>query len=198
MKVSEAKIIEVAYRLFKHHGIRSTSLQKVARACSISLNDINLIFDSKRELVLAEIRHTLEKKTTYLVINSSISPSAVSELKNFHTFIDDTIADLGAEILSELRRYHPMALDQIREQVDNQLIPYLQRIIERGISEEFYRNEIDSELYISSYIFIIRSILESDRYDWAETKRMINHINDIFLHGALSEKGMRIKSYKVE
>ena len=102
-----------------------------------------------------------------------------------------TLTDLGAEILTELRRYHPLGLDQLRDLVDHKLIPCLQRNMERGHTEGFFRNEVDSEQYASAYFYILRTVLESER-DWIETKKAITHINDIFLHGVLNTKGMRI------
>ena len=191
MKAGEEKIMEVAYRLFKQRGVRSTNLQHVARGCNSSLWDINLIFKSKKDLVLAVVRHTLNKKTAYLLINSSLSASAVTELNNFFKFVDDTLADLGAEILTEIRRYNPLALDQLRDLVDHKLIPCLQRNMERGHTEGFFRNEVDSGQYASAYFYILRTVLESER-DWIETRKAITHINDIFLHGVLNTKGMRI------
>ena len=63
--------------------------------------------------------------------------------------------------------------------------------MERGRTEGFFRNEVDSEQYASAYFYILRTVLESER-DWIETKKAITHINDIFLHGVLNTKGMRI------
>lgn len=191
MKIGEEKIVEVAYRLFKQRGVRLTNLQHVARECGCSLWDVNLIFKSKKDLVLAVVRNILNKKTVYLLINASLSPSAVAELNNFFKFVDDTMADLSTEIFTELKRYHPLALDQLSDLVEHKLIPCLQKNMERGRSEGFFRNELDSEQYASTYFYILRTVLESER-DWVETKKAITHINSIFLHGALNIKGMRI------
>ena len=191
MKIGEEKIIEVAYRLFKENGVRLTRLPQVARACRTSLYDISLAFASKKDLVLAVIKHTFEKKTAYLLINSSLSPSAVTELNNFFKFIEECMADLGVDIFSEITRYHPWALDQLKELVDQKLTPYLQRNIERGLREGFYRENLDSEEYASTYFFFLRRILESGR-DWSEIERTIMHINNIYRHGVLNVRGMRV------
>ena len=87
MKAGEEKIMEVAYRLFKQRGVRSTNLQHVARGCNSSLWDINLIVKSKKDLVLAVVRHTVNKKTGYLLINAALCPSAVTELNSFFKFL---------------------------------------------------------------------------------------------------------------
>jgi AcrR family transcriptional regulator len=192
MKLSEDKIIEVAYRLFKRRGVRSINMQNVAHGCGIGHQDIISIFSSKEELVLSVVKHTLNKKTSYMLINSSLSPSAVTELKNFFKVIDETIADLGADILTELRQYQPLTLDQIWELVDNKIIPNLQRIIERGLGEGFYRDDLDHELYVTTYIYFLHLVLENDNHNWEETLRIIHHVNDIFFHGVLNVKGMRI------
>jgi len=192
MKVEEEKILAVAYRLFRQKGVRSTSLQHIARACGTSVWDINRVFQSKKDMVLAAVRHRFTQKSAYLLINPSLSPSAVAELHNFFQFIEDHIADLGPDIWEELRRYHPVSLDQLQELVDHQLIPYLQRNVERGLQEGFYRNDLDYELYVPTYFYILRTVLESNRQDWTDTKRTIRHIHDLFFHGTLNVKGMRI------
>ncbi len=191
MKVGEEKIIETAHALFKQRGIRFTSMQKVARNCGISVSDVNLLFKSKKELMMAVVRHTVNKKTAYLVINSTLAPSAVTELETFYRFVEETIEALGGEILLELKRHHPFALDQLRDVVEDTLLPYLKKNIQRGFAEGFYREGLNAELYGSTYFYFLRIVLESE-CDWTQTKRAITHINDIFLHGVLNVKGMRI------
>ena len=98
MKAGEEKIMEVAYRLFKQRGVRSTNLQHVARDCNSSVWDINLIFESKKDLLLAVVRHTVNKKTAHLLINSALSPSAVTELNNFFKFVRNNLVPFTRDI----------------------------------------------------------------------------------------------------
>ena len=192
MKADEEKILDVAYTLFRQKSVRSISLQQIARASGVSVWDVTSNFKSKRELVLAVVKHLLNKKSAYLLINSSLCPSAVSELTSFFKFVDDNLREFGTGILEELRRYHPHALDQLQELVDMKLKPHLQRIIERGVSEGFYREDLDHQLYVPTYFYVLRSVLENESLDWTATMRLINHINDVFFHGVLNVKGMRI------
>ena len=191
MKVGEEKIIETAYKLFRQRGIRSIRMQKVARICGISVLDINLQFKSKKDLLLAVVRYIVNKKAAYLLISAPLAPSAVTELNTFFKFVDDTIEALGSEILVELKRYHPLALDQLQDVVDGKLIPCLRQNVQRGLTEGFYREGLDAELYASTYFYILRIVLESEG-DWTQTKKAIEHTNDIFLHGVLNVKGMRV------
>ena len=191
MMVSEEKMIEGAHRLFKQRGVRSTKMQDVARACRVDLQEVTLIFKSKKDLVLTVFRHVVTKKAAYLSIVSSLSPSAVSELNTFFKFVNETIGALGAEFFMELKRYQPLALDQLKHLVDETLIPYLQKNMQRGLLEGFYRAELDSELYAVTYFYVLRTVLESER-DWIQTNKAINLLNDVFLHGVLNVKGMRI------
>ncbi len=192
MRVGQEKILEGAYKLFREKGVRSVSMQQVARRCGVSLYDLNISFKTKKELVLAVVKYILNKKSGYLLVNASLSPSAVAELKNFFKFIDDNIGELGFDIFTELKGSHPDAFDQLRELVDTRLIPYLQKIIDRGIDEGFYRNNLDHEFYAPTYFFLLRFILASGGEDWTVTRRIITNINDIFLHGTLNSKGMRV------
>jgi AcrR family transcriptional regulator len=115
MKVGEEKILEGAYKLFREKGVRSVKMQQLARTCGLSLYDLNLKFKTKKELILAVVKFILNRKSGYLLINSSLSPSAVAELNNFFKFIDDNIGELGSDIFIELKRNHPDAFDQLKE-----------------------------------------------------------------------------------
>jgi AcrR family transcriptional regulator len=192
MKVPEEKILEVAYALFKEKGVRAVRMQDVAKNCGITLWDINTKFKSKKELILNVIRYILTKKSTYLVVNSSVSPSAVTELSNFFKFISENLDELGSNIFLEFGRHDPLALDQLKELVELTLMPYMHKVIERGITEGFCRSDLDLDRYAPIYFYILRSIIESHSDNWIEAKHMVNHINDIFLHGALNAKGMRL------
>ena len=191
MMVSEEKMIEAAHRLFKQRGVRSTRMQDVARACHASLGEITLLFKSKKDLVMAVFRHVVSKKAAHLSIVSSLSPSAVSELNTFFKFVNEAIDALGAELFTEIKRYQPLAFDQLKHLVDETLIPCLQKNMQRGLMEGFYRAELDSELYAATYFYVLRTVLESER-DWIQTNKAVNLLNDVFLHGALNIKGMRV------
>ena len=190
--MNEETFLEAAYRLFRKKGIQAVNLQQIAHACSISLLEIKFMYKSKNELVSAVLWYTLNKKSNYLSISSSLSPSSVAELNNFFKFVDNNINELGQGIFTELKKYHPLALNQIKEWVDIRLAPYVQRVIERGLREGFCRDDLNYELYVPTYFYILRSILENDCNNWEEIMQMISHINDVFFHGVLNAKGMRV------
>lgn len=189
--MSEERILEVAYKLFKQKGVRSTRKQDVARGCGVHPRDVGLIFNSRKELVLAVVKHVLNRKADHLLINSALSASAVTELNIFFRFVDDVLAEMGAELLAEIRRYNPLALDQLNELVDIRLIPCLKRNLVRGLREGFYRDDLEIDRYASIYFFIIRKLLELDQ-EWIETKRAISCVSHIFSQGVLNARGRRV------
>lgn len=192
MRISEEKILDVALKLFKEKSVGAVRMQDIARACGVSLWDVNEKFKSKKDLILALIRCILRKKSTFLLVSSSISPSPVTELNNFLKFMHENIVELGPSIFIQLGRYHPVALDQLKEVVELTLMPYMQTVIERGIDEGFCRHELDREMYVASYFDTIRKAIEKNASNWTETQRLVVHINDIYFHGALNVKGMRV------
>lgn len=192
MRISEEKILDIAFKLFKDKSVRAVRMQDIARACGVSLWDVNEKFKSKKDVILSLIRYILRKKSTFLLVSSSISPSPVTELSNFLKFMHDNIIELGLSVFTELGRYHPVALDQLKDMVELTLMPYMQRVIERGIDEGFFRRELDREMYVALYFDTIRKAIEKNPSNWTETQRAVAHINDIYFHGALNVKGMRV------
>lgn len=191
MKEKEEKILDVAFGLFKQHGVQATTLKQVCAACNISVRELNVRYKSKKELTFAVVKCQLNKRVDNLLIRNTLTASAVKELAIFFRSVHETIADLGAEILEEIKRHHPVALDQLRQLVQYRLIPTLQRNMRRGLTEGFYRENIDPYQYAFTYFFLLRKVLEAES-DWANTTRMISHLNDVFFHSALNTKGMRV------
>src|SRR5688572_15893255 len=110
MKVGEARILDISYRLFKEKGVRSVTLKQIARGSQISLWDLNLKFKSKKDLILALVKRIIEKKSTYLFINSSLSASAVAELTKFFRVVEESVREFEP-IFQEVKRYDPVVLD---------------------------------------------------------------------------------------
>jgi hypothetical protein len=74
---------------------------------------------------------------------------------------------------------------------DNLIIPYLECCIKRGIREEIFRPDINKRNAGWLYCWQIQNVLEGDTSQ-ADVNKIIENANDLFLHGILNSKGLKL------
>ena len=183
-------ILDAAYKLFRHHGVRDTNMQNIAKSCGTTAWNISSTYPSKKHLVLALFKYLLQKNSGYLTINTASSPTVAAELESFFRMIEGIVDDFGVEILAELRRYQLETFEQLSDIVEHTLMPYIQKNIVRGVSEGYYRDDIDKDIFAATYFKQLRSILEAENLNWEETKTTLKQFHGILLRGVLSLKGI--------
>ncbi len=192
MKISEHSILEAALPVFKARGIRAAHVSDIAQACGIRLKELKSQFHSKKSLVSAFVDYLLIRHTAYLQVNPLLSPTAITELQNFFQFVERLASDLTPTILLELRKYSNSSWSRLNEYKDRTLAPYLQQNLKRGISEGFYRDDIESELFVVLYFNLLYVIVTELNNPFGEGRKLLPHFHKIFLRGLLSTRGVRM------
>lgn len=192
MSVSTVHILEKTFDIICQRGIRSPRLYEIAQACGTSVRAIHALFRTKKDLVQAALERALEKNITYLQVNPVLSPSAVVELSNFFSNTERTLSkELKPNLLFEIKKYHTSVWNKIQWHKEKALIPYVQTNLIRGVSEGCYRDDFDHTLYASMYFDTLDRLVHDQYLTMANTIRLVNQLNRVFLHGILTPKGMR-------
>jgi len=196
MKVSEEKIMDMAFILFLRQGIKSTSMHDVAYANGLSAKTLSQSFDTKDSLVLAVIEHILEKHSKYLQLNPRLSPNATAEMNNFFQFMESLVNVLTPPLLREIRKYYTGAWNKLIDFREKKLIPYIKENIKRGISEDCYRSDFDQEIYTRIYFLQLNGIAGGEQWGEINMQKVLHELHTIFMHGILNVRGLRLMDTK--
>jgi len=192
MKVSEHAMMETALPVFKTRGIRATQLSDIAQACGIPVKELKIRFNSKEDLVSAFVEYLLARHKGYLQVNPVLSPTATTELENFFHFIERMASELTPAILFELEKYSTTGWHRLTEFKDRMLAPYLKQNLKRGLSQGFYRDDIQMELCGAMYFNLLYVIVtDLDAYS-GDSRNLLPQFHKIFLRGLLSKRGIRM------
>ena len=105
----EEKIIAGAGDLFHRYGIRSVSMDDIARHLSISKKTIYQYYKDKDEIVsLALKQHMDQQKTEYNEIFSK-GANAIEELARVSQCMRKDFKDMNPSLLFDMQKYHPNA-----------------------------------------------------------------------------------------
>ena len=192
MKVNDHTLLEAALPVFKTRGIRSASLRDIASSCGMKLQDLKNQFHSKQILVSAFVEYLLVRHSAHLQLNPVLSPTAMSELRNFYQLVEKLAVVLTPSILFELKKYSANGWLKLTEFKDQVLVPYVQQNLQRGIREGFYRDDIDVELYVKIYFDLFYVLVTESKSQHRDNRILLSQFNKIFLRGILSMRGTRM------
>jgi AcrR family transcriptional regulator len=193
MKDKMNNIVEKAITLFMQNGLHPVSMDDIAFHSGISKKTLYQNFDSKKMLVETIVQKLILKTGKYIRLCTDISPNAVKEMENFSEHILDVLDILTPKFIRDLKKYYPAVYTQLIVFRDNSIIPYLERCLKRGITEEIFRHDINKKNTGWLYCWQIQNVLEGDT-SHADVNRIIEYTNDLFLHGILNSKGLKLLS----
>jgi len=188
------KIAAGASELFHKYGIRSVSMDDIARNLSMSKKTLYQYYKDKDELVTVGIKQHMEmEKSEYDEIFQN-AHDAIEELALVSRCIRKNLKDINSSLLFDLQKYHPKAWSIWKDFKNHYIKDSIAKNIERGMSEGHFRAEIDPETLAILRVEQIEMgfdnrIFPSDKFNFREVQMICL---DHFIHGIVTEEGRKL------
>lgn len=134
--------MEIALRQFCTYGIKSITMQEIARECGISKKTIYEHFSDKTELVDAVVAFLTNAHSRGLQQSYEHGRDAIEELVFSMRQTEMLVRSVNPVLMFELEKYHPAAWKVITDFKNDHVMMLLRQNLERGISEGLYRSDI--------------------------------------------------------
>lgn len=195
------KILQGALELFLKYGIRSVSMDDIARHLSISKKTIYQYFVDKDDIVTqATTNHMVHTKADFDNL-TRVSKNALDELMRIQMFMRKNMQDMNPALLFDLRKYHNKAWTAWLDHKNKDIRESVVRNLKQGIEEGLYRSNLNPEILAVLRIESIQwvydgQIVPSDKFKLVDVQtQMLDH----FMYGLLTEKGRKLyEKYKQE
>jgi AcrR family transcriptional regulator len=196
---TKEKILKGAEDLFVKYGIRSISMDDIARHLSVSKKTLYQHFVDKDELVTMVVQsHLNDQKKVYDEI-TDLSENAIDELHRIGYCIRKHSEESNPSLLFDIQKFHPKAWNVWTGYKNKVIRESVLRNIEQGIKDGHFRPEINSNIIASfrlASIEVIYSdhVFPKDKFNLAEVH---SQIFEHFVHGLCTEKGKKLyQKYK--
>jgi len=192
--VIEEKIIQASHDLFMRYSIKSITMDDIARHLSISKKTIYQYFKDKNDLVLQVTSNHLKEEKLEIQSIKSTTTNAIETLIEESMWLRRNITDMNPSLLYDLKKYHHQAWELYLESKEMVYIRSLVETLVKGISEGYFRKDIDPEILAVLRVEQIQMSLENliyprSRFEFKDVQtQLFNH----FLNGLVSEKGRKL------
>jgi len=193
-------IVEEADKLFCQFGFKSVTMDDIAKHLGMSKKTIYQHFSDKNELVNILIEDKLYKQDCAMDFCASKAENAVEEIFFALTNIHELLANMNPKLFYDLQKYHPKAWLFFKEFKEKNLGKCILLNLERGISEGFYRSEIQTDILAQMRLEQV-DLLFSQHIQYTMNKyslvQVMTEITEHFLYGVCNTNGLeKIKQYK--
>ena len=175
------------------YGVRSVSMDDVAREVSVSKKTIYQHFNHKDDLVTETAKNYLTGEMKEISEVTENAADALEELFLLSKCIRQNISKVNPSLLYDLQKYHPEAWEVFKDYKYNFIMGKVMSNLVRGKKENLYRTDINEKILSVmrveqvQLIFDERAFPKGD-FDFIEVQVQIF---DHFIHGLLSDNGRK-------
>jgi AcrR family transcriptional regulator len=157
------KIISKATDLFLKLGFKSVTMDDIAGEMCISKKTIYKYFCNKE--VLIEESTEMVHKTVHEIIDTIVAKNhnAIEENFEIRKMFKEMFKSSDTSPLYQLKKHYPEIYQNVMSREINECNMCFKQNIEKGITQELYRKDLDVDVYVKFYYTLIFSINENTR-----------------------------------
>jgi TetR/AcrR family transcriptional regulator, cholesterol catabolism regulator len=188
------KILIGAENLFMKYGIRSVSMDDIARQLSVSKKTLYQHFADKDELVAMMLQEHMSRDVKEYKAIAQASENSIDELHKISERLKCDMEDMNPSLLFDLQKFHPKAWDIWLDHRNNFIMSSIVRNLNQGVSEGYFRTDINPEILAISRMVLIESAFD-DKFFPKEKFNLLevqSQFFDHFVYGICTEKGRKL------
>lgn len=193
------KILEGVEALFMKYGVRSVTMDDIARHLAISKKTLYQHFADKDDLVYKMSESFLERTFRQYEAITRDSKNSIEELSKISVCMKHDMEHLNPSMLFDLQKYHPKAWNLWIDHKTKVITESVIRNIRQGVDDGYFRPEINPEVMAITRLILIENAFDArmfprDKFNFADVQ---SQLFEFFVHGLCTDKGKKLyQKYK--
>ena len=192
--IIESRIIKGATELFYRFGIRSITMDDVARHLAMSKKTLYQYFEDKNDMVMKCCTHDMMNTECMFKNISNGTTDAIGELIQFMKHMESMFTRMNPNMIYDMQKYHPEVWKRFRQFKDQNIMAMIEANLQKGIEQKLYRKDINIPVVARLRIEEVEmglnpSIFPPDKYHFGGVQMALF---DHFMHGITTLKGHKL------
>ena len=187
------KILTETERLFWKYGVRTITMDDIARRLAISKKTIYQYFTDKEDIVYQVVNYHIEHEMQECerLIDKSMNP--IEEMLLISDMMKRNADMVNPSLLMDVQRYYPKAWEVFLQYKEGRIITDIKANLQRGVEQGLYQADTDLETMARLRVELIQLGFDDcvfpNNKDVMQTQDQLLHH---FIRGILSEQGFTI------
>jgi len=188
------RILAAGQELFLRYGIRSISMDDIARHLSISKKTIYQSYRDKDELVHELMKEKLKEDEKEFESFEKGSANVIDEVFNIMKHMGKVIGQVNPSVFYDLQKYYPNTWKLFKEFKEEFILKMVENTLVRGVKQGLIRPEINVKVLSRMRMEQIEmgfnpAVFPPDKFQIIDVQlSMIDH----FLYGICTLKGHKL------
>jgi len=191
-KRKEMELLGGVAQLFMRLGIKSLTMDEIARQLGISKKTLYKYATDKKQLVTKAMQIVIEQEECVLLEMESTEGNAIDKSLATNKMVSEKLQSIQPAVIFDMQKYYPEAWAIMEDHkcvfIHNQV---KENLIE-GINEGLYRDNLNPDLVARIYVTLIDSIFDSSLYRDSNNSFLEMHTEVVRYHlrGITNAKGV--------
>jgi len=188
------RIIAGAEDLFLRAGIRSVTMDDIARHLGMSKKTVYQFFKDKNELVLGLVKKKLKDDEDQMCGIMGQSGNVIEQMIAMMKCSEEIFSRINPIVIHDMQKYHPEAWKQFQNFKSGFLVQTLENLLTEGIKEGYIRPELDVKILARMRMAQVEMGFNSSIYPvsefspWKVQYQFLEHFN----YGVCTLKGYKL------
>ncbi len=185
------EILEASTKLYMKHGIRSVSMDDLARHLGISKKTIYQYYENKEALVEDIVHLHVEKEKMEIANILKHSNNAIDEMHQIAKMVLRTLGEVSSGTMFDLQKYYRKQWVKITELEKKLTFEVIKQNLIRGKAAGIYRDTVNEDIVARLYVEMAHSIVDDDIFSMQEfgKQELYKQAFNYHINGILSPKG---------
>ncbi len=192
MEEKVKSILKQVSELYLKYGIKSVTMDDVARELGISKKTLYEFFKDKNDLVKCFIEFHMHKIRVVFEGEKDDGQNAIDHLLNISKIITTFLTDFNQGVHYDLQKYYPIIFKSLFDYKRIYMFNSVKDNVIRGMKEGLYRAELKPELIAQIYVSRVEASLDADFLkdrDYTSTE-LFTEMFTYHIRGIASKKGI--------
>lgn len=188
------RILTAAEQLFWKYGVRSVTMEDIAKGLGISKKTIYQHFTDKEDILYQVIQEKINADMTEMNCMFTGTGNPIEELMMVLEMMRKNQHEVSPNLLIDIKRYYPQAFTLFRQHVDHHIMKSILENIQKGVLQGLYRSDINPAILARMRAEQIELAFNNDffpanQYSMLDIERELIHH---FVRGMLTDQGFAI------
>ena len=145
MEIQEQILIE-SYKLFHKYGIKSVTMDDIAKQLSMSKKTLYKHYKNKKELVMKIMEVQIADTENRCINMFESADNAIHELLLVMEMIKTIFHDINPSLLFDLQKYHPKSWLLMENHQNGFVHDMIEKALVRGVKEKLFRESLNIKI----------------------------------------------------
>ncbi|WP_373512842.1 TetR/AcrR family transcriptional regulator [Persicitalea sp.] len=188
------RILKSAVDLFWRYGVKSVTMDDIAKELGISKKTIYQQFSDKDAIVKEVVEIELNSEQCDIDRLEAEANDPIEEVMRTSDYMRASFATMNPVLLNDLKKYHPKAWASFQKHKHEHIIQSISGNLQRGVAAGLYRNDIDVDVLARMRVEQIEmafdpAIFPPQKFAMIEVHTQLIHH---FLRGILTAQGFEV------